>query len=263
MLINVITNNKYKKHIINRCMLTFLSLFIFLLMSPFTLAEEDNTARLIIEVPFVELHSGPGVGYPVINIIEYQESVKVLVKRTNWLKIEDKRGNQGWFHQNALIKVSLDGEQVSLTEIQLNDFQQRTWEGGVMYGDLNGSSFYNVSLGYIFNPVISTELSIGKSQGDISDNTIYDLMLISQPLPELTISPYLGVGVGIINTEPHSILADAKTRENTLIAGAIGAKYYLTRNFILRAEYKYSLVLTDLDDNEEIKLWKVGFSVFF
>lgn len=223
----------------------------------------EQALTLNIEVPFVELHSGPGVGYPVVNVIEKNEQVTVLVKRTSWLKVEDKRGNQGWFHQDALIQVSNAGETIELNTIERSDYQQRHWEGGVMFGDLAGANFYNVSLGYVFNPVISTEISIGKSQGDISDNTLYDLMLFSQPFPDLTISPYVGVGVGIINTEPHSVLADAKKRENTLISTAIGAKYYLARNFLLRAEYKYSLVLTDLDNNEEIKLWKLGFSVFF
>jgi hypothetical protein len=47
------------------------------------------------------------------------------------------------------------------------------------------------------------------------------------------------------------------------VSTAVGGKYYLARNFVLRAEYKYSLVLTDRDENEDIKLWKMGFSVFF
>ena len=131
-----------------------------------------------------------------------------------------------------------------------------------MYGDINGASYYNLSLGFVFSPVITTELSMGKSQGDVSNNDIYELMIVGEPIPDLIISPYFGVGAGIINTEPHSILADAKIRKNTLISTALGAKYYLTRNFVLKAEYKYSLVLTDLDYNEEIKLWKLGFSVF-
>jgi len=224
---------------------------------------EQNTQQLLIEVPYVELLSGPGAGYPVINIIEKNDIVTVLIKRTSWIKVEDKRGNQGWFHQNALTSVSHSGEQVTLSEIEYHDYQQRTWEGSVMFGDFNGANFYNVGLGYVFSPVISTELSLAKSQGDISDSNIYELLVSSQPFPDLIVSPYFSVGVGLIDTEPHSVLADAKTRENTLVSTAVGGKYYLARNFVLRAEYKYSLVLTDRDENEDIKLWKVGFSVFF
>lgn len=238
----------------------FIFLFVFAFCQKAT-AEENN--YLLINIPFVEMHSGPGRGYPVINVIEQGERVEVLIKRTSWLKVEDKRGIQGWFNETALNSVSQNGEKVSFIELTENDYQQRTWEASVMYGDLNGASYYNLGLGFVFSPVITTEFSLGKSQGDVSNNDIYELMIIGEPMPDLVVSPYIGVGAGIINTEPHSILADAKIRENTLISSAIGAKYYLTRNFVLKAEYKYSLVLTDLDDNEEIKLWKLGFSVFF
>ncbi|MGJ8693663.1 MAG: outer membrane beta-barrel protein [Thalassotalea sp.] len=237
----------------------------FLLLSQQTLAQSPSALgpQLLIEVPFVELHSGPGIGYPVINVIEKDDLVNVLVKRTSWIKVADKRGNQGWLHQDALLNVSHSGEQVKLSEIEYHDYQQRTWEGSVMFGDFNGANFYNIALGYVFSPVISTEVSLAKSQGDISDSDIYEVALLGQPFPDLTLSPYFSVGVGLINTEPHSVLADAKTREHTLLSTAFGGKYYLARNFVLRAEYKYSLVLTDRDNNEEIKLWKLGFSVFF
>jgi hypothetical protein len=224
---------------------------------------ESDMQQLLIEVPFVELHSGPGNGYPIINIIEKNDLVTVLIKRTSWIKVEDKRGNQGWFHQNALFQVSHLGDKVNLSEIEYNDYQQRTWEGSVMYGDLNGANFYNIGLGYVFSPVISAELSLAKSQGEVSDSNIYELLVLSQPFPDFTISPYFSVGVGRIHTEPHSVLADSQTRENTLMSSAIGVKYYLARNFVLRAEYKYSLILTDRDENEDIQLWKMGFSVFF
>ena len=219
--------------------------------------------QLLIEVPYVDLHSGPGNGYPIINVIEKDDLVTVLIKRTSWIKVEDKRGGQGWFHQDALFQVSHIGEKVSLNDIEYNDYQQRTWEGSVMFGDFNGANFYDLALGYVFSPVISAELSVGKSQGGISDSDIYELLVMSQPFPDLTISPYFSVGVGRINTQPHSVIADNKTRENTLVSSAFGVKYYLARNFVLRAEYKYSLVLTDRDENEDIKLWKMGFSVFF
>ena len=239
--------------------LVFFSAHIF---AESTHAKAD-TQQLLIEVPYVELHSGPGNGYPIINVIEKNDLVTVLIKRTSWIKVEDKRGGQGWFHQNALFQVSHLGEKVSLSEIEYDDYQQRTWEGSVMFGDFNGANFYNIGLGYVFSPVISAEVSLAKSQGEISDSNIYEVSVLSQPFPDYTVSPYFSVGVGQIHTEPHSVLADTKTRENTLVSTAVGVKYYLARNFVLRAEYKYSLVLTDRDENEDIKLWKMGFSVFF
>lgn len=228
------------------------------------LAEEVDKNALLIDVAFVELHSGPGVGYPVLYVVEKGEYLTVQVKRTSWLKVTDKRNNTGWLHQDELLGLTTQqGEKLTSTEISWNDFQDRNYEAGVMYGDFAGAHFYSAQFAYLFTSVFSGEVSAGKALGTISDSDVYEAMLISQPMPELFITPYIGIGGGIIKTKPHSVLADSEKRQDTLMSAAFGLKYHLARNFLLRAEYKYSLVLTDRDDNEEIKVWKLGFSVFF
>lgn len=244
----------------------FLQLTLFCFISIFYAAcalADDKPISLQIDVSYIELHSGPGIGYPILNVIEKGESVEVLVKRTSWLKVKDQRNNIGWLNQKDLFGLTKQGEKIIQSELTLTDFQQRDYEAGVMYGDFEGADFYNIYLGYTLSPVFSAEISAGKALGEISDSDLYEVMLISQPFPELVVIPYIGVGGGIINTKPHSVLADSENRQDTVMSTAIGLKYHLARNFLLRAEYKYSLVLTDRDDNEEVQVWKLGFSVFF
>jgi len=241
-------------------LLTILTLGVF---SFHVSANNQEPLTLKIDVVFVELHSGPGIGYPILHVVEKGEEVNVLLKRTNWLKVIDQRNNEGWLNQDQLLGLSNDGKKLNQTKLTLTDFQERDYEAGIMYGDFDGANFYNVQLGYTFSDVFSGEVLAGKALGSISDSDVYEIMLISQLLPELIVIPYIGVGVGIISTKPHSILADSKTRQDSLMSATFGVKYHLARNFILRAEYKYSLVLTDRDDNEEIQVWKLGFSVFF
>ena len=229
----------------------------------FIVLAEDKLIKLTIGVSYIELHSGPGVGYPVINVIEKGERVELLVKRTSWIKVKDQRNNIGWLRQNDLTGLTNEGNEILDSELTITDFQKRNYEIGVMYGDFEGSDFYNISLGYSLSQVFNAEISAGKALGNISDNDLFDIMLMSQPFPEWIIIPYIGVGGGIITTKPHSVLADAEKRQDTFMATAVGLKYHLARNFILRAEYKYSLVLTDRDQNEEVQTWKLGFSVFF
>jgi hypothetical protein len=40
-------------------------------------------------------------------------------------------------------------------------------------------------------------------------------------------------------------------------------RYYLTRRFFLRAEYKSHVVFTKLNSNEVVDEWKLGFAFFF
>ena len=238
-------------------------LLAVILLSPALLAEPSQAAILHVEVPFVELHSGPSAGYPVVHIVEQNEEVTVLIKRTSWLKVKDKRDIEGWLHVDDLFGLSQHGVAINQEEISLENFQNRDVESGVMYGNLDGANFYNIYIGYAFTPVFSTEFSLGKALGNISDSDLIEVMLISQPVPDLIITPYIGVGGGIINTKPHSVLADSQSRQSTLMSAAAGIKYHIARNFLIRAEYKLSLALTDRDENEEIQTWKIGFSVFF
>jgi hypothetical protein len=43
----------------------------------------------------------------------------------------------------------------------------------------------------------------------------------------------------------------------------VGVRFYLTRRFFLRGEYKERIVFTSRNDNEELKEWKVGLAFFF
>ncbi len=244
----------------------YLKLFsiLFLIANSLCVYGESETPLLLkIEVPYIELHSGPGIGYPILYVIEQGESVSVLFKRTGWLKVKDKRSNEGWLPQSKLLGFSKSGTKLSHSKLTFTDFQSRDYEVGIMYGDFDGANFYNIQLDYRLSEVFSAEVSAGKALSSISDSDVYELLLLAEPLPELVVSPYVAIGGGIINTKPHSVLADSKTRQDTLMSTAIGVKYHLARNFVLRAEYKYSLVLTDRDNNEEIQVWKLGFSVFF
>lgn len=239
------------------------SLFIALNLLSMNMTNAAESNLLSIEVPYVELHSGPGIGYPVLYVVEKGEAVTVLRKRTSWFKVQDKRGNEGWFHQDALLQVSQAGEKVSVVEANIDDYQQRQFETSVMYGDFDGSNYYSLGFAYLFDEAISTELAYGKALGAISDSDMIDLMLTVQPFSQWLVSPYLSIGGGGVSIQPHSVLADAKKRQHALMAGALGVKYYLARNFIMRAEVKQSVVLTDRNDNEEIQTWQLGFSVFF
>ena len=64
-------------------------------------AVDDELLSLQIDVPFVELLSGPGIGYPVLHVVEKGELIEVIIKRTAWLKVKDKRGNIGCLHKES------------------------------------------------------------------------------------------------------------------------------------------------------------------
>ncbi len=75
--------------------------------------------------------------------------------------------------------------------------------------------------------------------------------------------PFVTLGTGLVHTEPKTTLVQPVNRtEQTAYVGG-GMRYYLTRRFFLRAEYKSHVVFTKLNSNEVVDEWKVGFAFFF
>jgi len=101
------------------------------------------------------------------------------------------------------------------------------------------------------------------------------LNVINEPFPDLLpftwlpyledvhITPFLGIGVGIMETLPRGTLVQTIDRQDDLMFVTAGAKLYLTRRFLIRLEYRQFSVLTNRNENEEVEEWKLGFSIFF
>ena len=84
-----------------------------------------------------------------------------------------------------------------------------------------------------------------------------------ETFPEWRVSPYFTIGTGIVSTSPKSTLVSQEDRTDQVALVGGGFRAYVTRRFVLRAEYKSYVVLTSRDENEEVEEWKVGFGFFF
>ncbi|MCK4587846.1 MAG: outer membrane beta-barrel protein, partial [Gammaproteobacteria bacterium] len=76
-------------------------------------------------------------------------------------------------------------------------------------------------------------------------------------------SPFFTLGIGQIETKPKVTLIQAQDSSDFVAHFGVGVKIYLTRQFILRAEYKNYVGFSSDDDNEEFQEWKAGFGFFF
>ena len=51
-------------------------------------SEAETVFTLQVIDPFVELHTGPGRGYPVFHVVEQGESIAVLTRRPDWYEVD-------------------------------------------------------------------------------------------------------------------------------------------------------------------------------
>ena len=227
-------------------------------------AAEREHREVVIEDPFIELHSGPGKGYPVFHVAERGETIALVKRRTDWFKVQVPRGEEGWVHREQLLTtLTPEGEEFELPGFTLGDYSGRRWEVGALYGDFGGANAISTYGAFSFTPNLSAELWLEQVLGRFSDSTIASLNVVHLMYPDWRASPFFTLGAGSIHTEPKATLVATVDRSDSFAQVGAGVRTYLTRRFVFRAEYKAYVVFTSRDDNEEIREWKAGFSFFF
>lgn len=238
--------------------------FLCLLVVATGARAEKEYREVVIDDPFIELHTGPGRGYPVFYVAERGEQIELLMQRTEWFKVKIERGEEGWVHRRQLkTTLNLDGEPFDLPGLNIEDYQARRFEVGVLYGDFGGANAISTYGAFNLTQNLSGELWVTQVLGRFSDSTLASLNIVHTMYPEWRASPYFTLGAGAIHTKPKATLVATVDRTDSVAHAGAGVRAYLTRRFVFRAEYKTYVVFTSRNDNEEIREWKAGFSFFF
>ncbi len=228
------------------------------------LLAEEAPLYVVVQAPYIDMHTGPGRGYPVFHVVEKGERVELLKKRTEWVKIETSRGQQGWVYRDDLEQTSSDdGSQFELTDYSLEGFKNRRWEMGFNLGDFGGAESIGINVGYHFSQNLTAEARLQQMVGSFSDSVMATVNITHQPFPAWRLSPYFMLGAGTIDISPDATIVQTEDRENSVVQVGIGSYFYLTRRFVLRLEYTNNILLTQRDENEEINQWTFGVTAFF
>jgi len=225
----------------------------------------EKLQKILIADPFIELHTGPGRGYPVFYVIERGQEVTIVKRRTDWFQVRTDRDIEGWVaREQMLATLEPTGGPLDLQEPSRENYLSRRWQAGVMAGDFGGASLISMFGGYAFSDNLSIELTVNHMLGDISNGYSATLGLMHLFVPEWRLSPYFTLGTGVIYIDPKSTLVKPKDRTDQIGYVGGGLQFYLTRRFMLRSEYRHNIVFTSRDDNEEVDEWKyLGFAFFF
>lgn len=227
-------------------------------------AAAEELAQLFITEPYLELHEGPGRGYAVTQVVPRGDSIDVLYRRTDWFRVRTPRGVEGWAHQREMAKTTwADGAPFMVDMGGRAGFASHRWEMGVLAGDYGGATLISGYLSRAFNEQLAIELTASQFLGNASNGYTLDLGLIHVFRPEWRLSPFVTLGTGLLYIEPKSTLVVPNDRtDQTAYAGA-GLRFYLTRRFFVRGEYRSHMVFTSRNENEEIDEWKLGLAFFF
>ena len=235
-----------------------------LLMAAGANSAQDFYRSSIVADAYIEMHTHPGRGYPVFYVAERGERIELLKRRTDWVKVRNRRGVEGWVHIDAIGRT-LDelGEPLGIASPDWNAFAARRWEFGLLLGDFDSSDAVGAYGAWHFTRNLSAEAEYTENYGDFSDGSMLTGSVVHQMFPEWRYSPFFTIGGGIRETRPRSTLVMTEDRSDGVASVGAGMRIYLTGRLLLRLQYKHYVVMTDRDDDEEAGEWKLGISAFF
>ena len=247
-----------------RVRLIVLAACVLQLLASASALAEARYFQVRIAEPYIELHTGPGRGFPVFHVVDRGELVDVIKRRTDWFLLRTARGKEGWAKRAAMeLTLTAAGEPTDFAEADFGDFSRRRGEAGVMAGDFEGANIITAYAGYMLTQNLSAELQLSHRFQDFSSSLLASINLLAQPFPEWRASPYFLLGTGVIYTDTDVTLGQEEDRTEQITNVGVGLRWYLTRRFIFRAEYQNHVILQNIDDNQEIDEWKAGFAFFF
>ena len=222
--------------------------------------------KVTIADPFIELHTGPGAGYPIFYVVDRGTEVSVIRRKTDWFRVQTSDGKSGWASREQMRATLLPtGKNFKVIEMDLEDFSKRKWIVGFTGGEFESAPVFTLFTGYSFTENLTGEFHFGKSVGDQSSATFYKGNLVLQPLPDLKYSPYMTLGLGEIKVDPSAILISTTDDKSNFAQFGLGLQRYVSRSFLFRFEANEYVIFSSgsPDNNEVVSEWKFGFAVFF
>jgi len=228
----------------------------------------DTQIELVVLDPYIEVHSGPGRGYPIFYVAEWGEKVTLLTRRPDWYEIKLQNGKMGWTHASQISRtIQPTGEPADLPTVSYGDYLKDRWRvgfsvGAFQKGELKGSELFGFTLGYRPLNWLGVEGEWGQFYGSDIQGNFRSLNLIVEPFSDWKLSPIvlLGTGVMAIDTQPK--LVPLNISDSDFTQYGIGFNYYIGRNFIFSGVYRSYAVSTKKDD-ERLDAWTFGFNTFF
>ena len=222
----------------------------------------DKYLVLVVTDPYLEMHSGPGRGFPIVYVIGRDELVTVLYSRTDWFKVRAPRGQEGWVRRSDLSRTLLaSGEPAPIPPYP--DFASHRWEIGAGYGVYNRENLVPTYADFGLTSSLDVEFVVQQAFGTLDNRYIATIGLRHTFIPEWKwFSPTAGIGTGyqfIQDVVPPAPLQN----NNEMAYVSLGARGFITRRFMWRADWRHYVVFNNLNVYEDLEEWKVGFAVFF
>jgi hypothetical protein len=227
-------------------------------------ADDTPAERLQVTDAYLELHTGPGRGYPIFFVAERNEWIEVELRHTDWYRVRTASGKQGWVSRSQLETTLTEaGGTKSFRDIVLDDYLRRRVEFGGAWGRFKSDPMLKLWTSYKLSESVNVEATVGQVQGVFSGTDFWHVDLAIEPWSEQRVSPFFGVGFGKFRNIPNSSLVNAVTTNSKLANAMVGVRFHVGERLVLRADYGlYTAFISD-NQSSEYRAFTGGLSFFF
>lgn len=243
-------------------------LFIFFFVSALCLTgtarAEEHSLRVQVTDPYIELRTGPGRGFPVFYASDRGEWIEILKRKTDWYKVRLDSGKEGWVNRAQLENTLTEaGARTTFRDLMLTDYLHRRLEAGFAWGRFEKDPVLVVRVGYALTPNLFAELSASQVTATFSSTSLLQVNLMASPYADRRISPFFTLGAGHYRQTPKVTLVNAPEVSVTSANAGLGVRIYLTRNFLVRADFREHMAPVNDNRVDSFREWTIGLGIFF
>jgi uncharacterized protein YgiM (DUF1202 family) len=225
---------------------------------------EADEERVRITDPYIELRTGAGRGYPVFFVAARDEWITIELRHTDWYKVRTSGGKVGWVSRAQLQTTLTEaGVAKGFRDLAVDDYLVRRLDLGAAWGLFDSEPMLKVWSSYRLSDTLSVEAAIGQVQGTYAGANFWQLNLLAEPWSDQRISPFVGIGVGRFDNFPNLSLVNAAPTSANLANFTLGARYYLSERFVVRADYTMYTVFQSEVRTSEYSAFSIGLAFFF
>ena len=214
--------------------------------------------------PYIELHTGPGRGFPIFFVAPRSQWIGIELRHTDWYKVRTEDGKVGWVTRQQLESTLTDaGDKKTFRDMLLDDYLSRRVQMGAAWGQFKSEPMLKLWTSYRFSETLSAEGTLGQVQGVFSGTDFWHVNVLSEPWSDQRISPFFSIGLGKFKNIPNPSLVGAAQTDAQLANASVGVRYYLTDRFVLRGDYTFYTAFVADTRSLEYRAVTAGISFFF
>jgi hypothetical protein len=227
-------------------------------------AAEESVPTLALSEPFVDLHTGPGRGYPVFHVSARGEVVQLLLAHTGWVKLRTAAGIEGWTPRAALQgTLQAAGVAPGLFARWRDTHLRDKLEFGAAWGRFQRQPMLKLGARLRLSEAIAVQAAAGQVQGLYSGTDFWQVDAVLEPMSDLPLSPVFAVGVGRFRNIPNASLVEQGTTNANLAHAGLGLRWRFGARYVLHADWSHFVALLSEQRSREYRAVTVGLSFHF